>query len=214
MLRLGRRSQSRQRGDTIIEVMFAVAIFSMVAISSMGLMSNGTSIAQRSLEITLVRQQIDAQAEALRYVHHAYVAAYGTDAVNSLPASEWTRFTSSLAKNSASQFGGGGCSAMPPSAFIMNARTGRIHTGNITPMNSTTSRPFSQVVYQGNADTDDLSATISSVDGIWIEAVKSSAVAGENSGFIDFHIRACWYSPASGAPSTLGTIVRLYEPRS
>ena len=210
-----RSKSQRNRGDTIIEVMFAVAIFSMVAVGSMGIMNNGTSIAQRSLELTLVRQQMDAQAEALRYVHHAYVAAYGSDAVNDFPASEWVKLLDDgLTKSSASTFGGDGCSSVPSQAFVMNARTGRIHGGSITPMNASNGRPFSQVVYQGDPDTGALSSTIESVDGIWVEAVRSSSVAGDESGFIDFHIRACWYSPASSAPSTLGTIVRLYEPRS
>ena len=46
------------RGDTIIEVVMAVAMFSMLAIGIMALMNSGIAIAQRSLELTLVRQQI------------------------------------------------------------------------------------------------------------------------------------------------------------
>lgn len=210
---LGWAKGRRQDGDTIIEVMFAVVIFSMVAVGAMSIMNNGTAIAQRSLELTLVRQQIDAQAEALRFVHHSYVAAYGTDAVTSHPAAEWKRLLDSgLTKSSASPFGDGGCTTPPSGAFVMNARTGRLHTGAITPMNSATSRPFSQVVYQGDPDTGALTSSIDSVHGLWIEAVRSGASSG--TGYIDFHIRACWYSPASNAPSTIGTIVRLYEPRT
>ena len=57
------------RGDTIIEVVMAVAMFSMLAIGIMALMNSGIAMAQRSLELTLVRQQIDSQAEMLRYIH-------------------------------------------------------------------------------------------------------------------------------------------------
>lgn len=58
-----------QRGDTLIEVLLSVTIFSMVAVGTMTVMNQGVAIAQQSLEITLVRQQIDAQAEMLRFVH-------------------------------------------------------------------------------------------------------------------------------------------------
>lgn len=68
----------RQRGDTIIEVILAVTVFSVVAVGGIGVMNQGVATAQRSLEIGLVRAQIDAQADALRYVHSTYVSSLGT----------------------------------------------------------------------------------------------------------------------------------------
>jgi hypothetical protein len=52
--------------------------------------------------------------------------------------------------------------------------------------------------------------------GIWIEGIRSQANGDSNqtnTRFIDFHIRACWENPGQGPPMTIGTIVRLYEPR-
>lgn len=69
----------RQRGDTIVEVIFAITIFSLVAVGGLALMNSGTAISQRSLEIGLVRDQIDAQADALRYAHNAYMRNYDAD---------------------------------------------------------------------------------------------------------------------------------------
>jgi type II secretory pathway component PulJ len=66
-----------QRGDTIIEVVFAVTVFSMVAVGGLALMNQGAAMAQRSLEIGMVRDQMDAQADALRYMHSAYIANFG-----------------------------------------------------------------------------------------------------------------------------------------
>ncbi|RYF29698.1 MAG: hypothetical protein EOO17_00170 [Chloroflexi bacterium] len=66
-----------ERGDTIIEVLFAITIFSFVAVGGLSIMNQGVATAQRSLEIGLVRQQMDAQADALRYLNQAYVADYG-----------------------------------------------------------------------------------------------------------------------------------------
>ena len=46
------------RGDTIVEVVFAVTIFSMVTVGAISIMNKGVAIAQQSLEITLVRQNV------------------------------------------------------------------------------------------------------------------------------------------------------------
>ena len=62
-----------KKGDTLIEVLLAVGIFSMIAISVVAVMSGGTSEAQLALETTLTREEIDAQAEALRYIHDSYI---------------------------------------------------------------------------------------------------------------------------------------------
>lgn len=67
-----------QRGDTIIEVILAVTVFSVVAVGGIGVMNQGVATAQRSLEIGQVRAQIDAQADALRYIHSTYVSSLGT----------------------------------------------------------------------------------------------------------------------------------------
>jgi len=46
---------SGSRGDTLIEVLLAVTIFSMLAVGVITVMNQGTHAAQRALEITLVR---------------------------------------------------------------------------------------------------------------------------------------------------------------
>jgi type II secretory pathway pseudopilin PulG len=207
-----RLSGKQQRGDTIIEVLFAVAVFAMVAVGSLSIMNQGTATAQRSLEITLVRQQIDAQAEAIRYIHHAYVAAYQRDSTPPSDgiAGEWKKMTDKGVAT-ASTFGStsnGACPTQLPSAqsFIVNARTATIATSSpamVAPP-GVSLPPFAQVIY--NTDS-----SIAYAYGLWVEAVPS--VSSNGPGFVDFHIRACWDGPGSSVPMTLGTIVRLYEPR-
>lgn len=63
-----------KKGDTLIEVTLAIGIFSMIAISVASVMSGGTAGAQLSLETTLAREEIDTQAEALRFIHASYTA--------------------------------------------------------------------------------------------------------------------------------------------
>lgn len=57
-----------KRGDTLIEVTLAVGIFSMIAVAVVATMSSGTTDTQTALETTLARTEIDAQAEALRFI--------------------------------------------------------------------------------------------------------------------------------------------------
>lgn len=57
-----------KRGDTIIEVMFAFAIFTMVAIVTVSMMNLGLATSERSLELVTARNELNAQAEALRFV--------------------------------------------------------------------------------------------------------------------------------------------------
>lgn len=70
--------QNFSKGDTIIEVLFAVTIFSALAISGLSVMNRGVGTAQRSLEISLVRQEMNNQAEILRFVHNAYITGANT----------------------------------------------------------------------------------------------------------------------------------------
>lgn len=197
------------KGDTIIEVMFAFAIFSLVAVGSITVMNQGISSAQRSLETTLVRQQMDAQAEAIRFIHQSYVANYHTDASLSGTAAEWENMTVNHGSETASEFGveGQTCpdSAPGENPFVVNARTAEVWSSEPSMYPSDGSMPpFAQVFYGGTNN-------IQQAYGIWVEAVPSDNDTGP--GFVDFHIRACWEALGSSVPATLGTIVRLYEPR-
>ncbi len=210
-MRLARYDQ----GDTIIEVLFAVTVFAMIAVGSLAIMNQGISTAQRSLEITLVRQQIDAQAEAIRYIHQAYVATFQKDGVSPTgTAAQWPAMaskTTGKGVDKPSEFGqttSSGCPTAAPGEkrFILNARKATIASSApaVSPPVGGSLPPFSQVIYNSDSNIDQ-------AYGIWIESVPSAPTDGP--GFVDFHIRACWNGPGSSAPMTLGTIVRLYEPR-
>ena len=82
-----------KKGDTLIEVLLAVGIFSMIAISVVAIMSGGTSSAQTALETTLAREEIDAQAEALRYIHSSYINEKNSDNASLSSVALWRRIT-------------------------------------------------------------------------------------------------------------------------
>ena len=63
-----------KRGDTVIEVMFAFAVFALVAILSIAMMNSGVATSERSLELVVARNELNAQAEALRFIHSSYVS--------------------------------------------------------------------------------------------------------------------------------------------
>lgn len=63
-----------KRGDTLIEVTFAIGIFSAVSVISISLMNSGLQTAQANLELTMARNEIDAQADALRFIQNSYIA--------------------------------------------------------------------------------------------------------------------------------------------
>lgn len=208
------RLRSAQRGDTIIEVIFAIVIFAFIAVTSITIMNQGIATGERALEITLVRQQINAQAEALRFVHASSVAGVGDS------TSTWKQFTDTASggygQTSASEFGvdNGRCQLPGGRPFVMNARTGQIWGGTLTvePGSLTNVPPYPQVVYNDDASPVKNNPGVRAAYGMWVEAVPSNAPVSRQ--FVDFHIRACWSAPGSTMPMVLGTIVRLYDPIS
>lgn len=189
------------RGDTLIEVLLAVAIFSLVAVGSLSIMNQGTSTTQRALEITLVRQEIDSQAEALRFLNASYIA--------DVSSVQWKKIQSKadMTVGDVSPFNSISSCTIPTNAFILNTHTAEyMDTATYKPVPAVT---FSQVRYNQSNPSIFIRA-----EGIWIEAVRVSRSDNyqSNAGRIDFHIRACWNSPGQSVPVTLGTIVRLYEP--
>lgn len=201
-----------QRGDTIIEVLLAVVVFSLVAVGAMTVMNQGTNSAQRALEISLVKQQIDAQAEALRTVQQDYFAAASGDADIGEQGEDWERITAPGVGEDEVLVEGNRCPTNYQGAFAMNARTARmVPTAQLKSINSETAPPYAQVAYQsaepvegGNENQND----VTGVYGIWIQ----KAVRG---GFTprayDFTIHACWYGPGTNVPMQLQTTVRLYD---
>lgn len=63
-----------KKGDTLVEVTIAIGIFSLIAIAVASVMSGGTASAQLALETTLAREEIDTQADAIRFIHANYTA--------------------------------------------------------------------------------------------------------------------------------------------
>ena len=122
-------------GDTLVEVMFAVGIFGLVAISAISLMNRGLQNAQGALEITMARQEMDAQAESLRFIQEAYASERPT--TDNVYTTVWEEiadnsYTNSELLNEIPDFYSGyngnehSCNELyerlPQKAFIINSR--------------------------------------------------------------------------------------------
>lgn len=239
-----------KRGDTLIEVMLAVGIFSMVAIAVASVMSGGVSSAQTALESTLAREEIDTQAEALRFIHAAYISEKNsgkengrykglwdmiTDANNVITGEQNIKSVTGYAPdNCADLYNGDNNVLYQQRAFILNTWA----------LGNSDSGPefINKIYFSARADNDkfqpastyprlilgnpddklinDPTGDLQFAEGIYIIAVKdpdSTNIAGSNvnkSAYFDFYIRTCWYGTGDQAPSTISTVMRLYDPKA
>lgn len=252
-----------KKGDTLIEVVLAVGIFSMVAIAIVAVMSSGLSGTQTALETTLAREEIDAQAEALRFIQSAYIA--DKDSGDTRYADLWNLITKNAIDTKEIhdglqellQYTPTNCDDIPNRAFIINARKFSDFTAfdltnvdrnpkdyedlkkgiivvkednNKDKLIKATTYP--RLIYGNNASNaasnanslaDDYGSTsLYRAEGIYVLAFKDaettsivesgSNTATSTAAYYDFHIRTCWYGSGSNRPSTISTIVRLYDP--
>lgn len=86
-----------KRGDTIIEVMIGIAVFSFVTVLTVAVMNSGLASAERSLELVTARNELNAQAEALRFIHSSYASELSLpecDEMGSDPTGKCQKFRS------------------------------------------------------------------------------------------------------------------------
>lgn len=245
-----------KKGDTLIEVLLAVGIFSMIAIAVVSVMSSGTSDAQLALETTLARQEIDAQAESLRFIHDSYIANKNANSDNLPIVKLWGAITkNAINPNGTSNvdeilqyhptvcptFNGSGEGVSEQThAFVINPRTinssdasaAYIPAYSSGSWNSIFQRAstYPRLIFGNNTTSEDsrglasdpLGNRLVRAEGIYVVAVadgNTTAIVnidGEynmsTAAFYDFYIRTCWYGTDAETPSTISTVIRLYDP--
>lgn len=72
-------SKKTRYGDTIVEAIIAISIYSIVAVLALSMMNSGLSRAQKNLESTMSRLAIDSQSDTLRYIYEAYITGLKRD---------------------------------------------------------------------------------------------------------------------------------------
>ncbi|MBP5674929.1 hypothetical protein J6W91_01205 [Candidatus Saccharibacteria bacterium] len=63
-----------KKGDTIIEVTFAISVLSLISVITIQVMDRDLASIQGAIESEMARNEIDAQAEALRFIQNAYLS--------------------------------------------------------------------------------------------------------------------------------------------
>ena len=247
-----------KKGDTLIEVTLAVGIFSMVAIAIVAVMSGGTSSSQTVLETTLAREEIDTQAEALRFIQSAYISD------KKLEDARYTKLwqaitdkaltvneTNTDAAKALLQFVPKTCEELYDSSTVSNIFTDKAFVINPRMLGSFTADTVNEVfisttneanankfvitttyprlVYGPNdSENTDIDSMVSGesytnlyqAPGIYVIAVKDTSKTSiytdsgisKQAAFYDFYIRTCWYGTNANEPSTISTVIRLYDP--
>ena len=222
----------------------------MVAIAVVAVMTGGTSSTQNALETTLTREEIDTQAEALRFIHASYLADENTEDkpftklwdkiisnayVPQLDVSENQKYQQYNPSTCQSIYDDGDGGVLSK-AFVINPYklASSDPSSAYIKYNNSDSDKFKQALtyphlifgedVTNNTDNSSLASSVNSTDlfqaaGIFVIAVKdpdSTRVVG-NTGkkatYYDFYIRTCWYSTGSDTPSTISTVIRLYDPK-
>lgn len=239
-----------KKGDTLVEVTFAIAAFALVSILTINVMNSGLNQAQATLELTQVRNEMNAQAESIRFIHNSFTLERERPIGEQQYRDLWMLLSrqrnagmypnavvnnpedvpSLTAKKSCQEIYDG-MDDGTYRAFIMNARlidpseTSDLKNIVVTTKNApdkfTTTTLNSRVVY-GNSSVSNSDAeltetgfyrSVQSAEGIFIVAARdetdNAVVTPE---FFDYHIRACWVAPGDTVPTTVGTIMRLYNP--
>lgn len=229
-------------GDTLVEVALAIGIFSMVAIAVISVISGSTSSAQSTLETTVTREAIDVQAEALRFLQTAYISGGETGTAVNNYAKVWKAITARAERSNSEdtiKYAPTSCDEIYNGNNLINQKAFIIDTHQLSTLDPnkviltpdkvsfTTATTYPRLIYGSRIDNPD--ETILGQDsgnvfyraeGVYIVAVKDSKdtylVAGDNvnkgSAYYDFYIRTCWYNPGAEIPSTISTVVRLYDP--
>ena len=185
------------RGDTLVEVLLGVTIFSLVAVIALETMNRGMAIAQYSLETTLVRQQVDAQAEMLRYAHD-------------MKNDTWKKLVDnnsvsvSAVNSNEGNLGAEKCPDDFSTKEFALAATPSL-ASKISILNNPGDYKAAETYARVDSDTK-------KTYGISVRLVKPSTTTGSrDSNKYDAYIKACWMPVGSKMPATIGTIVRLYD---
>lgn len=192
-LRMPHRRHTDQQGDTLVEVLVAMAVLSMIIVGGNILMSYGMKNVLMAVEHTQVRNLIVGQSELLHYLRDNAEQG-GNDVVSKA----W--YQQLLGNNDYVN--------RQPASNINSCAPGKDAFYVTAGFNGEAALPAIAVnAYEGDADTDGRPYAVPG-NGLWIEAVESPS--GVEKPYVDFHIRACWEGSGTTIDQRTNTVVRLY----
>lgn len=199
----------RKSGDSIIEVLIAVAIFSAIAVAALGIMNQGLDNAQSSLETTIVRTEMDTQAERIRFLADSVISDPGDSTDANSNSSKWNAITMNALETNESK------DISSYQAFINNYKI-----APLTSCNNVINASYHAFALEDNLtakmDLGSNSSAIPSIDtgGLFVVSVKSPKEdTGRNPDYYDFYINTCWNAPGANVPTKLSTTIRIQNPK-
>lgn len=177
-----------KQGDSIIEVLLAIAIFSAISVASLTTMNRGQANLEAALEETVVRSEIDYQADLIRFIYNGYISAtskYKGTWEQMIESQGGEKTIDSVCSNNKLQKGGKG-------SFVLTSQDGDVEF-------------FSKTKYAQSGGVPRASNSKDEKSDIWV-------TVDEKDKYYDFYINTCWYAPGSSIGTTLNTVIRLAKP--
>jgi prepilin-type N-terminal cleavage/methylation domain-containing protein len=174
----------KQAGDTLVEVLMAIVIISVIIVGAITMMNRGLTAAQIAMEHSQVRLSVNGQIEMLRYARDRYV-----ENDNEPSANQWEAVIAAT-NQQAVNYDSGCAITSGKQAFYMTKSGSQVTRNNYTVSSPAT------VAVPGT--------------GLWVESVASAA--GITPAYVDFVVRACWQGLGSTGQQRTVTAVRLYDP--
>lgn len=178
-----------ERGDTLIEVLVAIAALATVITLFYSIMQSSFSQGQIALERSVTQARMNGQAAMLREAQNRYLTAQAAAARKT-----WTDILSSVNDGRPLSSDEEACSA------------------------NTTRKKFFLATNSSTSVASDYGGTLKADgsypvpgSGMWIEGYKVASPTGGGRAFYAFYLKSCWTSSFGGQDQAMRTIVRLYE---
>lgn len=179
-----------QRGDTLVEVLMAIVIMSVIIVGTLTIMSRGLASGQLSVEHSQVRLHVNGQLDLLTYLRDQYLID-----PNSAAAATWKQILDNT--NTQPFEYDGTCAPTPAKLGPTNTTFYLTKAAGVV-----TRQPFNPALTP---------ATIAIPGrGLWVEA--RNALQATNPPYVDLVIRACWAASGGLGEQLTVTAIRLYTP--
>lgn len=180
---------NQERGDTLVEVLIAIAILSAAIVGGLGIMNFGYSIANNAVERTQVQASMNSQLALISYARDAFIRSNKQPTDGGSRA--WQAIMGYVTNGAVNTNVCNGITPQSSGGFYIKEDITALDTASVTAFNNATATTFAQ---PGN--------------GMWVEGRQ----AGGSVNYIDFYVKSCWSPVGANANETSRTVMRLYVP--
>lgn len=194
------------RGDTLIEVLVAVTVLSLVVTLCYTVMTRSFSYGQVALERNITQNMLNGQISVLRDI---YARAHTGGS-----AADWTEVSARVIDDNGLTAGGNPLGSGPQRTTVLNSANtacqrnqGAFYFGTNAAGTIETAPSVLPTIVPPATPVRTATYPIYG-DGMWIEGYK---LVDNNSVYYDFYIKACWEAAIGGQLQSILTTVRFHE---